>query len=301
MKKIALSDLIDVKEQNEINPVLLYNKQELLENNESEVAKNNYFDLKPVTNLETDIYNILSSEKNLLRKKARENMILAQFDSKMHRIKNIKSKTYRRIKRQEKIKSMILDSDEKENTEQVTDVESNLVPADMLEKYESNNKETKNVFEFGNDKSKEKQESQAEMVKSIFKADNEFVEEFNAQKEVNINAELPNDTKDVLPGWGVWGGTDLEVVETKYNTFITFNDGTEKEERKDYKLNHVIINENTAKLDDKYIAAIPYGYTSEDYKMKMETPIEKKWVNQKMHKNEKRGNTETKKMRNNKQ
>lgn len=77
----------------------------------------------------------------------------------------------------------------------------------------------------------------------------------------------------VLAGWGTWAGPGMDIVKTKANTDIKYIEGTSYQDRKDFNSNRVIINENTPSLDPKYKVNLPYGYTEEEYRLKMSTPV----------------------------
>ncbi|KAM0686110.1 hypothetical protein COBT_002670, partial [Conglomerata obtusa] len=278
--------------------------------------------------------------------KARENVLFARFDSKMRRINKIKSKTYRRMRRKEKVQQEIVDEGdvvpnkmigkfEKEN-----DVgENNKVKDDCSEscaedfnffaasnkfvkndieiedKLKSSNKITdtkyieddttrdKNNLDIYENKSKfikkllrrnnntenqitniqtfdgkKDSEIQREMVKEIFKdCDDEFEDKFKKEKKEIITDEMPFVEKEILPGWNSWGGTGLEVIETKFNTIIKKREGINFEDRKDFKQSHIIINEKNIGLDEKYKTELPFGYTNDEYKLKMDLPVTKEW------------------------
>lgn len=257
----------------------------------------NFFEIAPQNELEKCMQKVLS--KKDYKQKTRQNVIQAQFDSKMRRINKIKSKTYRKMRRKEKIVDNLAE-----------DENISLHPGEMMAKYEDDTRErdnarddaaiegikcksklvnkllqktkpaiaeNKNVLSFDGEK-KENYEKQKEIVKEMFKeCDNEFENEFTNEKKSIIEAEMPSIEKEVLPGWNSWGGAGLEVIETKYNTVIRRKEGIDLYNRKDHKQSNVIINENNKPLDDKYIATLPFGYTKEDYEMKMNMPVTKEW------------------------
>ncbi|KAM0679043.1 hypothetical protein BDAP_000423 [Binucleata daphniae] len=300
MKKIDITDLIgNSKAENNKKLHKSIDLPEIKQEKQKTSIYDNFYEITPENELEMCIQKVMT--KKDYKQKTRQNIILAQFDSKMRRINKIKSKAYRRIRRKEKVVENLVDEGgsgvlmnpdemikkhENNNNDEQTyneDIDAMRNKSQLLNKLlKKNNSETKtennsNVMSFSAEK-KENYEKQKEIVKSMFKeCNNEFEDEFNEQKKDIVENEMPSIEKEVLPGWNCWGGADIEVVETKYNTFIRRKDGIKIEDRKDYKQSHVIINENNKTLDEKYIPVLPYGFTKEDYKMKMDMPVSKEW------------------------
>lgn len=298
MKRIELQDLIDVPKENEENPILTLTREELNQTIKKEKKMtSSFYDIVPTTDLERGIDSVLKNRKVDYLQKARENQMLAEFDRKMKRIKDIKSKTYRRIRRREKVKSVVVENSDSDSEKNDVEIEPDLmlkklekdeidpiiqkygknIPKDLLKRRkiedESNgNKDVvldnKNILTF------EGKKEQMNLVANLFNKTEHF-EEFNKEKEAIVEKELPSVEKEILPGWGSWGGSGVDVVETKHNTIIRVKKGTEENVRKDAEHSHVIINENAPTINEKYKIPLPYGYTKNQYQTKMKLPISK--------------------------
>ncbi|KAM0674181.1 hypothetical protein GVAV_002254 [Gurleya vavrai] len=309
MKKIELNDLISQPN--------IQQSQNLIELPTSSKPKkvtlqDHFFNLNPQTDLEKNFFKVMN--KKVANDKIKENIAIARFDSKMRRMNKIKSKTYRKMRRKEKINEEFIEQiqadneieernieEENENKENNVDEENlfckkneNILNENLLiensnvTEYVSKNKffekllNKKQNFSKTNDNTlvfdnkQNNLEKQREIAKEMFKeSEDDFENKFKEEKKEIFDEEAPSITKEILPGWNSWGGTGLEIVETKYNTIIKKKEGIDIEKRKDYASEHIIINENNKKLDDKYKVELPFGYTEEEYKMKMEMPVTK--------------------------
>ncbi|CAG8573767.1 2092_t:CDS:10 [Ambispora gerdemannii] len=125
--------------------------------------------------------------------------------------------------------------------------------------------------------------SQRELVARAFANDN-VVEEFEAEKLAAIDEDTPKEKDLTLPGWGSWAGKGVKKKPTKNNNFRIIQkpvpgEGIEVSKRKDANLKHVIINEKRIKKATKYLATqIPYPYeTREQYERSLRNPLGKEW------------------------
>ncbi|KAI5184733.1 hypothetical protein NEHOM01_0335 [Nematocida homosporus] len=90
--------------------------------------------------------------------------------------------------------------------------------------------------------------------------------DFDEEKQQEIAKDLPKEEERVLPGWNSWGGEDIKPVKTSANTTLYKRSGIELRKRKDFKVSHVIYNERaTQTRNAKYaIKALPQGFKSEE-------------------------------------
>jgi U3 small nucleolar RNA-associated protein 14 len=89
------------------------------------------------------------------------------------------------------------------------------------------------------------------LVKKAFAGD-EVLEDFNKEKLDTIEDEGDKVIEDTLPGWGNWTGSGLTKRERKRakRTFTTV-EGVKPENRRDVKLERVIINEKRVRKVQK--------------------------------------------------
>ncbi|PWA01856.1 hypothetical protein BB558_001981 [Smittium angustum] len=120
-----------------------------------------------------------------------------------------------------------------------------------------------------------------ELVERAFAMDAGVFEkdEFDAEKEEIINQEIEesNVKRVILPGWGSWGGSSIKKVERMNNE----QDSKPKiiPNRKDAKLDNVIINQKKIKKNTKYLAGrLPHGYANiKHYTNDISVPIGPEW------------------------
>lgn len=86
-----------------------------------------------------------------------------------------------------------------------------------------------------------------DLIKKAFAGD-QVLETFKKEKQETVKDEDDKVVEDTLPGWGSWAGNGLSKADKKKvkRTFKTV-EGIKPEQRKDAKLNRVIINEKTVK------------------------------------------------------
>ncbi|CAB4446072.1 unnamed protein product [Rhizophagus irregularis] len=124
--------------------------------------------------------------------------------------------------------------------------------------------------------------SQRELVARAFANDN-VVEEFEAEKQAIIEDDEPKEQDLTLPGWGSWGGKGVKKPKKKKLVLAKpLPGGIEASKRKDVKLQHVIINEKRIKKAKKYLSTnIPHPFeTREQYERSLRTPLGKEWNTQ---------------------
>ncbi|KAG5858994.1 Utp14 protein [Encephalitozoon hellem] len=288
VNRISVADLVKFEEGDKIDLT------ELEENKDSVYAaiREEVFDAAKQTKKKSkkaveDFYEVVPStslekmmDKILQREKAKETGAVLfeknfkyEFDKKMRRIKRIKSKTYRRIRRQNKLKNKeALEENMQEDQGAQEDRARPLIPDVLLKEVEEVEEDTP-ILSFGGDESRGENE-QERLVRLAFKDDIEEQEKaFAKEKEEVVNEEAPRVEEVVLPGWGEWAGPGLEVVKTKSNTIRNIVEGIKYSNRKDFNRSHIIINEKALEVDKRFLAELPFGYTENEYNEKIGTSI----------------------------
>lgn len=272
-KKITLEDLAELNDGTRIDMDVANNNDDgtygLIKDEiedfitrpiERRKSKSTFFETVPNTELKRSIENVLKS-KNVAHEIARRTA-QSEFDRKMARIKKIKSKTYRKMKRRDKVR--------KEEAIEVTDDESG---------------EEDDIHDFKPVISFENKEEDSEVESSVSDLSNEFIDkafeipgfagnekDFLAEKMRTVQDDAPQLIEHSLPGWGDWTGEGMEFKKTAFNTVVEKKEGIRVSDRQDYKKDNVIINENT-EVNEKYMNETPYGYSNNNYKKKLMTPI----------------------------
>ena len=238
-------------------------------------AKPNPFQTVPSTALKSSIEELLKKQ-NLPQERLRKCLQHA-FDKKMQRIKSIKSKTFRKLRRKEKLRQ--------ERALEVSTEDSNGNSLDSTPSLESSDgSEEAPVLKFEgaaasseNDSSENEasDDEQQKMVQKAFCEEEDTLDgdsDFEAEKEEIVAQDAPQTTEHFLPGWDDWAGTGIETKKTKYNTFVEKKDGIKRFERKDFGHSNVIINEKTEQ-PEKYKVTVPYGLNKDECGQKLRTII----------------------------
>ena len=279
-QKISLEELANFNDgtkidleviENDQNNVYSLVKDEItdfitIQQTKNKLKNNNFYDSLPNTELKKNIENILKNKnlKEVLMKKNAQH----EFDAKMARIKKIKSKTYRKMKRREKLKQEMLMENESEASDSKTEQASN---------DDDNINDFQPVLEFkNNDITDESDDNQTEeeIVNEAFEIPGFKGNELDFLEEKNKVAveDAPQVIEHCLPGWNSWGGEGLEFEKTKSNTIVEIKEGIKIRDRQDFSKNHVIINEHI-ETNSKYTATRPYGYTGKDFIEKINIPV----------------------------
>ncbi|WVQ77929.1 hypothetical protein IAT38_000009 [Cryptococcus sp. DSM 104549] len=118
---------------------------------------------------------------------------------------------------------------------------------------------------------------QRELVAEAFAGDN-VVEDFEAEKARQVEADAPQIEDTSLPGWGSWGGKGAKKKRTNPK-FLVKTAGIEPTARKDFSRNNVIITEKKDKKASQFlIKDLPYPYTSkEQYEKSFAVPVGSEW------------------------
>ncbi|KAM0252491.1 hypothetical protein ACHAP5_001139 [Fusarium lateritium] len=119
-----------------------------------------------------------------------------------------------------------------------------------------------------------------EMVARAF-AGEDVVGEFEAEKAAIAEDEDDKIVDNTLPGWGSWVGDGVSAKEQKrhHGRFLTKVDGIKKNNRKDAKLEKVMINEKRIKKNDRYLAnQLPHPFESrQQYERSLRLPVGPEW------------------------
>lgn len=127
--------------------------------------------------------------------------------------------------------------------------------------------------------------AQRSLVAEAF-ANDDVQADFAAAKRAIIEAEAPREEDLTLPGWGNWGGKGVRKSgAARRRKFVKTIPGLAPEQRKDAKMENVIINEKKDKKAEKYKAKdLPYPYTSAaQYEMAMKAPLGPEWNTRSQH------------------
>ncbi|KAK1689129.1 Utp14 protein-domain-containing protein [Colletotrichum godetiae] len=119
-------------------------------------------------------------------------------------------------------------------------------------------------------------------------AGDDVVVDFAREKEAIQDADDDKIVDNTLPGWGGWVGDGVSAREKKrqQGRFVTKVEGVAKKaNRKDAKLERVIISEKRVKKNDKYLATqLPHQFESkEQYERSIRLPMGPEWVTKESH------------------
>ncbi|QPG94395.1 hypothetical protein C2857_005892 [Epichloe festucae Fl1] len=113
-------------------------------------------------------------------------------------------------------------------------------------------------------------------------AGDDVVAEFAREKDAVAEADDDKVIDNTLPGWGSWVGDGVSNREKKRHQgrFLTKVEGVKKKDRKDAKLDKVIINEKRIKKNDRYLASqLPHQYESrQQYERSLRLPVGPEWM-----------------------
>lgn len=125
---------------------------------------------------------------------------------------------------------------------------------------------------------------QRDLVAEAFAGDNVALD-FAKEKRAMIQADAPQEQDVTLPGWGSWGGKGVRHRQKKNPALIKKIDGLDPSRRKDFGMEHVMINERQDKKASKYKAKdLPFPYTSAaQYEAAMRTPLGSEWNTRTQH------------------
>ncbi|KAM0251520.1 hypothetical protein ACHAQJ_008142 [Trichoderma viride] len=113
-------------------------------------------------------------------------------------------------------------------------------------------------------------------------AGEDVVAEFQREKDEIAEADDDKVIDNTLPGWGSWVGDGVGSREKKRHQgrFLTKVEGINKKDRKDAKLEKVIVNEKRIKKNDRYLASqLPFPFESrQQYERALRLPVGQEWM-----------------------
>ncbi|KAJ5278878.1 hypothetical protein N7478_004250 [Penicillium angulare] len=118
-----------------------------------------------------------------------------------------------------------------------------------------------------------------DLVKRAFAGD-EVVQDFEQEKLDTIEDEGDKVIDNTLDGWGSWAGEGVSKKSQKNKKrFLTKVEGVKPEQRKDAKLDRVIINQKRVKKNAKYMAStLPHEFESKaQYERSLRMPLGPEW------------------------
>ncbi|KAH8668108.1 Utp14 protein-domain-containing protein [Tricladium varicosporioides] len=152
-----------------------------------------------------------------------------------------------------------------------------------------------NILEVGIDSDESNDEStiklpfairDQELIKRAF-AGADVVGEFEAEKRQIIEDEDEKVIDETLPGWGSWTGEGVSKREKAKGKgkVLTKVAGVKEKDRKDSKLDRVIINEKRVKKNGKYLASsLPHPFeTRQQYERSLRVPVGPEWTTKETH------------------
>ncbi|KAH0565978.1 hypothetical protein GP486_000624 [Trichoglossum hirsutum] len=120
-----------------------------------------------------------------------------------------------------------------------------------------------------------------ELMKRAFAGD-DVVGEFEEEKRKIIHEEEEKVIDNTLPGWGNWTGAGVGRKGEKRNRgkVISKLEGIKEGNRRDAKLDRVIVNEKQVKKNAKYLASsLPHPFeTREQYERSLRLPVGPEWT-----------------------
>ncbi|KAL4886744.1 Utp14 protein-domain-containing protein [Aspergillus karnatakaensis] len=123
-----------------------------------------------------------------------------------------------------------------------------------------------------------------DLVKRAFAGD-EVVADFEQEKLATIQDEGDRVVDEGLPGWGSWTGDGMsrkqkKIAQSQQRKNQVTVKGVKEENRKDYKLNKVIINEKKVRKNNKYLAtSVPHEFENrQQYERSLRMPIGPEWT-----------------------
>ncbi|KAJ5964209.1 uncharacterized protein N7479_004085 [Penicillium vulpinum] len=118
-----------------------------------------------------------------------------------------------------------------------------------------------------------------DLVKRAFAGD-EVVQEFEQDKMDTIEDEGDKVVDNTLPGWGSWAGEGVSKrQQKKQKRDLTIVAGVKPGQRKDAKLDRVIINQKRIQKNKKYMASqLPHEFeTKQQYERSLRLPLGPEW------------------------
>ncbi|KAK0385424.1 hypothetical protein NLU13_7900 [Sarocladium strictum] len=131
-------------------------------------------------------------------------------------------------------------------------------------------------------KSSKSHSSRSALLARAFAGDTEVEAEFAREKAELTREEDDKIVDNTLPGWGSWVGDGVSQRDRARNKgrYMKKEEGVKPKDRKDAKLDRVIMNEKQAKKNSKYLATqLPHMYESrQQYERSLRLPVGPEWV-----------------------
>lgn len=113
-------------------------------------------------------------------------------------------------------------------------------------------------------------------------AGDDVVGAFEREKAAVESEDDDKVVDNTLPGWGSWGGEGVSNRQKKKRNakLLTKIEGVKKKDRKDAKLERVIISEKRVRKNDKYLASqLPHVFENKDqYERSLRLPVGPEWT-----------------------
>ncbi|KAI9714620.1 MAG: hypothetical protein M1828_001157 [Chrysothrix sp. TS-e1954] len=123
--------------------------------------------------------------------------------------------------------------------------------------------------------------SNEELVRAAFGGD-DVEEDFDQEKRAAAHSEDEKTIDTALPGWGSWTGDGVSRRQQNRNKgkFVIREAGIKPSQRKDARLERVILSEKRIKKNTKYLASsLPHPYeTKQQYERSLRIPIGPEWT-----------------------
>ncbi|KAJ5170258.1 Small-subunit processome Utp14 [Penicillium coprophilum] len=163
-------------------------------------------------------------------------------------------------------------------------VQPEVVPAKQQSKKQKNAKATAAKRQFEEDDSDDEEKvpvllKNHDLVKRAFAGD-EVVQEFEQEKMDTIEDEGDKVVDNTLEGWGSWAGEGVSKRQKKkQKRDLTTVAGVKPGQRKDAKLDRVIINQKRVQKNKKYMASqLPHEFeTKQQYERSLRLPLGPEW------------------------
>ncbi|OAD57563.1 U3 small nucleolar RNA-associated protein 14 like protein A, partial [Eufriesea mexicana] len=128
----------------------------------------------------------------------------------------------------------------------------------------------------------ENEEEMCNIVSEAF-ADDDVIEDFKKEKEEEVKKYQPKDIDLSLPGWGSWGGKNIQISKRKKKRFILKvpKDLPRKDENKG---DVIIFEEDNPKIREHQVNEVPYPFSSvKDYESSIRMPIGRNFIPENAH------------------
>ncbi|KAI7777710.1 hypothetical protein LA080_003131 [Diaporthe eres] len=113
-------------------------------------------------------------------------------------------------------------------------------------------------------------------------AGDEVVAEFEAEKEAIMSEDDEKIVDNSMPGWGSWAGEGISKRALKRNKgkAMTRKEGIKRKDRKDAKLERVIMNEKRNRKNEQFLASqLPHPFESrQQYERSLRLPVGPEWM-----------------------